>query len=1014
MVTISLALSIADNQVFAEETLGYMMAEDVSAHLTFNFRDGIETHEFPVFETTNFVANQGTSFRVHGVINDAPHLHKALDEAYKFRLDSAGADYPYRYFDIEVEFTHALGEFDVHHLVYSGSGGEDSLIPSDTKPRKILYYQDCQVSDYLIDTVYNSYRSYGNVETGFAILETIDFVCGGVQSDITIQDDHAYKTEPGTIREFPKLEYNYADDIRTFVTFEFDNGIEKIEFPIFHLISGFAEDDNPSFHVEGVVNQYPLLSTAIDNARDNRYIPRGSNVDFNAKVEFVQERFWGDKLIRGINYEDCNVVGSDITTYWDNEEGFVFVGGFGILQTMDFDCAGMDTINPEYSQSLGSNEQLRNYNMASGPQAIAEFRFHDNTVETINFPIFRQPNFLSQSETVFQLEGMVGNYPLLYKQVDDAAKINQMTGQTQAHNLFDVDVNLQYDNEIVRGFSYYDCRVTNYQINTEQQNEEGFWVGFAQENTFEFECRGYKPIIPDKDTILDTSINDKTSSWAGHTFDGYLQAEDVSTNITFAFRDGVETHEFPVFKSTSDYAENRGLSFQVQGVIADTPHLHNAMDAAYKYRLAEVGGYDYNYKFFDVEVSAITADSTRKTFYYKDCQIADYQIDTLSHSHRGYLSTSTGFAIVNTIDFECAGAESEVVLQSDLTYRTEPGTIRELPKLEYKNADNIRTVVMFEFDNGVEQIQFPIFRTISGFAENDEPSFHVEGIVNRYPLLASAIDNARDNRVLPVGTNVDFDVIAAFLQETPEGDKFLRGIYYKECRVIGSDITTYYDNEEPYAAVGGFAVNQSVDFDCAGMIPLNPNYDKSMKTNEITREDYLMASGINAIAEFRFHDNTIEIIDFPIFEHQGIFTQSNPTFLLAGIVGEYPLLYQQVDITEKINQNVGGLKIAHKPFDVDVKLMYNEKPIREFFYKNCLITDYIVDTPAVAGKEESFFFWFALENTFEFECSGYEPKNPPYDTMSKQEKSEQNLNKYWPDTQGWSDEFRYIPRDKSN
>jgi hypothetical protein len=82
--------------------------------------------------------------------------------------------------------------------------------------------------------------------------------------------------------------------------------------------------------------------------------------------------------------------------------------------------------------------------------------------------------------------------------------------------------------------------------------------------------------------------------------------------------------------------------------------------------------------------------------------------------------------------------------------------------------------------------------------------------------------------------------------------------------------------------------------------------------------------------------------------------------------------------------------------------------------RNCLITDYIVDTPAVAGKEESFFFWFALENTFEFECSGYEPKNPPYDTMSKQEKSEQNLNKYWPDTQGWSDEFRYIPRDKSN
>ncbi len=130
------------------------------------FSGGVKTHEFPVFETTNFVANQGTAFRVHGVVNDAPHLHKALDEAYQFRLENSGADYPYRYFDIVVEFTHALGKFDAHHLVYSDTGGEDFLIPSDVKPIKTLHYSDCQVSDYLIDTVFNSYRSYGHAETG--------------------------------------------------------------------------------------------------------------------------------------------------------------------------------------------------------------------------------------------------------------------------------------------------------------------------------------------------------------------------------------------------------------------------------------------------------------------------------------------------------------------------------------------------------------------------------------------------------------------------------------------------------------------------------------------------------------------------------------------------------------------------------------------------------------------------------------------------------------------------------
>jgi hypothetical protein len=444
----------------------------------------------------------------------------------------------------------------------------------------------------------------------------------------------------------------------------------------------------------------------------------------------------------------------------------------------------------------------------------------------------------------------------------------------------------------------------------------------------------------------------------------------------------------------------------VQGVIADAPHLHKALDEAFKYRLTNtVAGFDYNYKYFDVDVAITSNDNSRKIFYYVDCQVADYLVDTLSHTHRGYLSTNNGFAIVETIDFQCNGAHSDTTNQSDLSYRTEDNIINDFGKLDYKYADDIRTFVTFEFDNGIERIEFPIFKTISGFAEDENPSFHVEGISTRHPLLNSAVDNARDNRNLPLGTNVDFNAKVEFVQGTMLDEK-LRGIYYEDCHTIGSGITTYYDKEEPYATVGGFALNQSFDFDCSGMHLQNPRYDANMETNEQTR-NYKMASGIHAIAEFKFKDNTIETIDFPIFRHQDILAQSDTTFQLKGMVGDYPLLYKQVDDAARINQ-ISGLGQTHKLFDVEVDLKYKDQTVRGFSYSDCRVIDYVVTSQQ--GNEEAFFFWFALETTFEFECLGYQPKNPIYDAMFETEKTDTISTLDLRETDTWPDEFKYKPK----
>jgi hypothetical protein len=52
---------------------GYKMIDDVTPVLTFTFRDGVETHSFPVFDMgENFVDDDGVSFYVEGNVEKSP------------------------------------------------------------------------------------------------------------------------------------------------------------------------------------------------------------------------------------------------------------------------------------------------------------------------------------------------------------------------------------------------------------------------------------------------------------------------------------------------------------------------------------------------------------------------------------------------------------------------------------------------------------------------------------------------------------------------------------------------------------------------------------------------------------------------------------------------------------------------------------------------------------------------------------------------------------------------------
>ncbi len=482
------------DKVYAESD-GYKMAENVQANFTFTFRDGVEVYQFPVFKmTSDFVSNDGTTFEIEGIVGKSPYLHKALDEAYKYRMmTSTGGssfEYDYRFFDVDVDLTR------------------------DGQIVRTLHYYNCEILEYEAVTLNsNDYESYTSSKTGFAVVDKIEFRCAGINGE-----------SPDTAK-FQNIDYgdiyNFAENVRTFITFEFDQGVEKIEFPSFKLNSGFEESDDavtPSFSVEGVVDYYPLLYNAIDNARKVSGMGTAFNTDFEALVEFSN----GEKTLRSLDFRDCRVSGAVINTETDKEEGFTGKSGFAIVNEIDFDCAGLKPINDGYYQqhdtiwetTFMTNEQSNDsLQMANGLRVMTTFTYN-NGVETLEFPIFRQGDVLSKANPTFELEGIVGDYPLLYKRTDDNLKLQSVSGANLMTELFEVDVNL-VNGEIVRGFNYSKCRVVDYVVASDMNKEESYIKGqFALENTFDFECQGYHPNNPMYDIMLNP----------------YTKAETISTN----------------------------------------------------------------------------------------------------------------------------------------------------------------------------------------------------------------------------------------------------------------------------------------------------------------------------------------------------------------------------------------------------------------------------------------------------------------------------------------------------
>lgn len=512
---------------------GYRYAGGVMPVVTFEFRDGVETHEFPVFEMeTDLVGGRGSpEFTLIGVVGDAPHLHRMLDAAFE-RKQSRIHEWNYKHAEITVDFVDAGGADE--------NGGKPGVPPVRT-----LSYSECMVADHRVTTLGDDQESYVSSKTGFAVVDRIGFLCSGLYPS---SPSHA-RYAPGEVAVHNATGFDYYGDIRAWVEFAFDGGSERMEFPYFELTSGYGEGPGgrtPSFAVEGVVGDYPLLHDAVENARAVRGAAAYSNTDFEAIVEFEQN----GTVLRGLEFDGCRVASYRVATLFDKEEGFMGKSGFVSAERIGVECTGLEGKTPRHDGRGGGVHGGHAaaadlpahappagpaYSSSSGLEIRAVFEYDGAARETAVFPVFRQGDVMglvaagttyAPVPPAFELAGRISDLPRLYGAADQGMERASATGPGSSMDLFDVDVQLAYGAPagaapgmwgkkggagevhagVVRGFEYRDCRVTDYVIKTQGDKEEAYFGGFAHSNTFGFECLGYHPYDPVYDAL---SVHEK-------------------------------------------------------------------------------------------------------------------------------------------------------------------------------------------------------------------------------------------------------------------------------------------------------------------------------------------------------------------------------------------------------------------------------------------------------------------------------------------------------------------------
>ena len=184
---------------------------------------------------------------------------------------------------------------------------------------------------------------------------------------------------------------------------------------------------------------------------------------------------------------------------------------------------------------------------------------------------------------------------------------------------------------------------------------------------------------------------------------------------------------------------------------------------------------------------------------------------------------------------------------------------------------------------------------------------------------------------------------------------------------------------------------------------------QQISAEETDEKQYVRGNDVTIRTEFTFRDTVEKSDGFQIFKQVSGFdrTSDSTVFNLAGAVNyDRMYLYEAADMT--FQRGVTNIQHDYGQFDVDIYLQKDGTIFRHFEYSDCNIVDYTVDT--MFDKEEG---WttskgFTTIDEFEFECNGYMPHNPLFESINAADRYNASTESSMDlrDTQSWSDVYR--------
>ncbi|HXG73513.1 MAG TPA: hypothetical protein VNK44_01655 [Candidatus Nitrosotenuis sp.] len=141
--------------------------------------------------------------------------------------------------------------------------------------------------------------------------------------------------------------------------------------------------------------------------------------------------------------------------------------------------------------------------------------------------------------------------------------------------------------------------------------------------------------------------------------------------------------------------------------------------------------------------------------------------------------------------------------------------------------------------------------------------------------------------------------------------------------------------------------------------------------------------GLSIKTVFKHKGGTEEVNSFKTFtQKSGYRIDKNelPSFTLTGGVSDdKPMLYY---VTDRLWESHMGNN-DYKDFDVDVYIKKGSKVLRHLSYTDCNVAGYSITTLFDGDETYSGKTQFVIADSFDFDCRGYKPYSPLYESLFK-------------------------------